>query len=63
MKKLSEASLLLLICGTFCFGLTLLTPRFISISMDVDDFLKGFGTALMLGAVIVQMKKRKTSLS
>jgi hypothetical protein len=56
MKK---QTLWLLLTGSLCMGFTLLTGPFMKVSLDLSDFLKGFGTSLVFGAFIVQVKLAK----
>ncbi len=56
MKK---QTLLLLLLGALCMSFPLFSRTFISITDNVADFLKGFGVAMIIGALIIQSKKKK----
>lgn len=56
MKK---QTILLLLIGSLCLSITLLTRHFFTIPEDPADFIKGFGAALIIGALFVQRKLSK----
>ena len=53
MKKMSKQSTFLFFAGIFAMSFGTMTRTFFYISENVDDFLKGFGVAIMVGAFIV----------
>ncbi|HMG15116.1 MAG TPA: hypothetical protein VK590_06705 [Saprospiraceae bacterium] len=55
MKK---QSLLLLLFGALCMSFPLFARTFIYIPDNAADFLKGFGVAMIFGALIIQRKKK-----
>ncbi len=65
MKKrngLDKRTIFLLLTGTLLMSFTLLTNHFFETLIDIEDFFKGFGLAIVISALIVQSSiDKKTS--
>jgi hypothetical protein len=61
MKKMSKQSTLLFLAGTLAMSFGTMTRTFFYISENVDDFLKGFGVTIMVGAFILDRVIRSKS--
>jgi len=56
MKRLT---LWLLLIGSLLMIFTLLADSFINISPSLEDFVKGFGITLVVGALLLQKNSKK----
>jgi len=52
MKPLGKRARTLLLIGIIIMSFGTMTRSVVSISSDVDDFLKGFGLSVMVGSLI-----------
>ena len=57
MKKMSKQSMFLFFAGILAMSFGTMTRALFYISEDVDDFLKGFGVSIMVGALILDRWK------
>jgi len=56
LNRIKRPTILLLVAGSLCMSLNLLTRSYFEINPDVYDFFKAFGASLMFSALVVQLK-------
>jgi hypothetical protein len=56
MYTMKKQTLWLLLIGNLCMSFTLFTNPIMKVPVDLGDFIKGFGVALVFGALYVQKK-------
>lgn len=56
--KLKKTTRLMLLIGAFCMAFPMLTRSFMETPEGLGDFLKGFGVAVMIGALVLERWKR-----
>lgn len=60
---MKRQTILLLIIGLLCMGLTLLTRHIFTMHQDLDDFLIGLGAAFIISSLFVERKLQKKQLT
>jgi hypothetical protein len=62
-QPIKKQTFLVLLLGTFFISFSLLTRHFFKTPIDVQDFLIGFGAALIIMSLFVQKKLERESLN
>jgi hypothetical protein len=51
---MKREAILLLLSGSLCISFRFLTSPFITVPVDLADFLKGMGVSFMIAALIIE---------